>query len=307
MAGSERFDPYRILGVSRDATSGQIARAYRAQAKRYHPDLHGADADRKMRDLNRSWEILSDPVRRRDWDARHPILTTVNHWAGAPRPMSRAAPTTAGTWSPWQAPAPAPADTGRVRVREAWPRRRPDAQRVPGGLRDSGWLAAAVAGVLVLALVTLGWIASSNQAFATPAQALEAAGVEPLMRVSLDPANVVAVYRADDERLGIATARLGPRGWEGRILEERAATGEFAVLIASDDSGSAWRTLVYGQAPEGRVARVSLSVGTAGGDVVNGLWALGVQAPLRPEQVSWRFVGPDGTVIGSGNGELSAN
>jgi hypothetical protein len=307
MAGSERFDPYRILGVGREATPGQIARAYRTQAKRYHPDLHGADADRKMRDLNRSWEILSDPVRRRDWDARHPVLTTANHWAGAPRPMSQAAPTTAGTWSPWQAPAPAPADTGRVRVGETWPRRRPDAPRVPSGMRDSGWLAAVVAGVLVLALVGLGSVASTNRAFATPGQALDAAGLDPVVEVTLDPTHVAAVYRAGDGRLGIATARLGPRGWESRIVEERAASGDYAVLVATDDSGSAWRTLVYGQAPEGQVARVSLSVGTAGGDVVDGLWALGVRAPLRPEQISWRFVGADGTVIGSGNGELAPN
>ncbi len=307
MAGTERFDPYRVLGVSREATSGQIARAYRAQAKRFHPDLHGADADRKMRDLNRSFHILSDAARRRDWDARHPVLTTANHWAGAPRPMSRAAPTAAGTWSPWQAPGPAPADTGRVRVGETWPRRRQEAPVVPRGLRDSGWLAAAVAGVMVLAIVVLGWVASSNRAFSTPGRALGAAGVDPVVSVALDATHVAAVYHADDGRLGIATARLGPRGWEGSVLEERAAGGDYAVLIASDDSGSAWRTLVYGRAPQERVTAVSLSIATAGGEVVDGVWALGVRAPLRPEQVSWRFLGADGTVIEAGNGELAAD
>ena len=303
MAGTRRFDPYRVLGVSRDATPRQVAHAYRAQAKRFHPDLHGPDADRQMRDLNRSWHILSDPDRRRAWDAGHPVLTTASHWAGAPRPVS-APPTPAGTWPAWDAPSPSPADAGRVRVAETWPRRHQEAPAVPAGLRDSGWLAAAVAGVLLIAIVVLGWVASSSRTFSTPGQALDAAGVNPTLRVALDPTHVVAVYPADGGGLGVATARLGPRGWEGRILEERAADGDFAVLVASDDSRSAWRTVVYGRAPEERVAQVSLSVATAGGEVVDGLWVLGVRAPLRPEQLSWRFVSADGTVIGSGTGEL---
>jgi hypothetical protein len=37
---------------------------------------------------------------------------------------------------------------------------------------------------------------------------------------------------------------------------------------------------------------------------VDGIWALGVRAPLRPQQLSWRFVGEDGTVLRSGTGEL---
>jgi hypothetical protein len=304
MAATRRFDPYRILGVSRDATPAQVARAYRAQAKRFHPDLHGPDADRQMRDLNRSWHILSDAARRRAWDAGHPVLTTASHWAGAPRPMSRAAPTTAGSWSPWEAPAPRPADAGRVRVEDTWPRRRMETPATPAGMRDSGWLAAAVAGALLIAVVVLGWVASSNRTFSTPSQALDAAGVGPALRVDLDAAHVVAVFHADGGGLGVATARLGPRGWEGRVLEERAADGDVAVLVAADDSGSSWRTVVYGRVPDERVAQVSLSVASAGGEVVDGLWALGVRAPLRPEQVSWRLVSDNGTVIDSGTGEL---
>ncbi len=303
MAGTQRFDPYRILGVGREATPGQVARAYRTQAKRFHPDLHGPDAARQMRDLNRSWHILSDPARRRAWDAGHPVFSAAPHWSPAPRPMARAAPTAAGTWSAWEPPQPAPADAGRVRVAENWPRRRREAPAVPAGMRDSGWLAAAVAGVLVVAIVVLGWVASANRASATPGQALDALGVSSVMRVALDPTQVLAVYRAGDARLGVATARLGPRGWEGSLLEERPAGGETAVLLASDDSGSAWRTVVFGRAPAG-VTQVRLSVAATGGQVVDGTWAIGVRAPLRPEQLSWRFEGADGTVVRSGSGEL---
>ena len=38
------LDPYAILGVSRDATPLQVARAHRQLAKRHHPDLQAADA-----------------------------------------------------------------------------------------------------------------------------------------------------------------------------------------------------------------------------------------------------------------------
>ncbi|HOQ14976.1 MAG TPA: DnaJ domain-containing protein, partial [Bacillota bacterium] len=33
-------DPYSVLGVSRDASDEEITRAYRALARKYHPDLN---------------------------------------------------------------------------------------------------------------------------------------------------------------------------------------------------------------------------------------------------------------------------
>ena len=305
MAGADRFDPYRILGVGRGATPGQLARAYRAQAKRLHPDLHGPDADRQMRELNRSWHILSDPARRRAWDAGHPAVTTANHWAGGSRSQPRAAPATpaAGTWSPWEAPAPAPADAGRVTVTDAWPRPRHDAPAVPAGVRDSGWLAAGVGAVLVVAIVALGWVASTNRAAATPRDAFRSLGIAPASSVVLDPIHVVAVYREDGGRLGVAGARLANGGWQAEVLEERAAAGEMTVLLAIDESGSDWRSVVYGVAPPG-VARVRLSVAAVGGEVANGAWVIGARGPLRPQQLAWSFEDAAGVSLRSGSGEL---
>ena len=38
-------DPYKVLGVSRDATEQEITQAYRRLAKKYHPDLNPGDTE----------------------------------------------------------------------------------------------------------------------------------------------------------------------------------------------------------------------------------------------------------------------
>ena len=56
-------DPYRVLGVSRDATPEQIKSAYRRRSKECHPDLHpdDPDASRKMNDVNEAYDMLTHP------------------------------------------------------------------------------------------------------------------------------------------------------------------------------------------------------------------------------------------------------
>ena len=56
-------DPYRVLGVSRDATKEEIKKAYRKKAKEYHPDLHPNDphAAEKMNEINEAYDMLNNP------------------------------------------------------------------------------------------------------------------------------------------------------------------------------------------------------------------------------------------------------
>lgn len=60
-------DPYKVLGISRDATKEEIKKAYRAKAKEYHPDLHPDDpqAAEKMNEINEAYDMLNNPEKYR--------------------------------------------------------------------------------------------------------------------------------------------------------------------------------------------------------------------------------------------------
>ena len=57
-------DPYKVLGVDRNASDEEIKRAYRALAKKYHPDRNPGDAEaaRKMQEVNAAYEQIKNPT-----------------------------------------------------------------------------------------------------------------------------------------------------------------------------------------------------------------------------------------------------
>ena len=61
---------YEMLGVTKNASSSEIKKAYRTLAIKYHPDrnLGNKAAEEKFKDINEAYEILSDQTRRVQYD-----------------------------------------------------------------------------------------------------------------------------------------------------------------------------------------------------------------------------------------------
>jgi len=163
MAGLRTLDPYAVLGVGREATPLQVARAHRRLAKRHHPDLHegATDAAERMRRINEAWWVLSNPARRADYDRSHPSaahLAPAGHWSASRAPIRPASPSSTRTWATWRATAAetraAPRTVRQPGEGSPIPRTRrpPRPEPMPATFRDSGWAALLVAALIVLLL-----------------------------------------------------------------------------------------------------------------------------------------------------------
>jgi molecular chaperone DnaJ len=64
------MDLYSLLGLTRAATAGDIERAYRRLARRYHPGINPGDgmAEALFRQVQHAFTILGDVERRRAYD-----------------------------------------------------------------------------------------------------------------------------------------------------------------------------------------------------------------------------------------------
>lgn len=73
---SKRKDYYKILGVEKNASDGEIKKAYRKKALMLHPDRHAnatdavkKDQEKKFKELGEAYGILSDPKKKARYDS----------------------------------------------------------------------------------------------------------------------------------------------------------------------------------------------------------------------------------------------
>jgi DnaJ-class molecular chaperone len=62
---------WAVLGLEPGADATSLKRAFRQQARRWHPDLNGNDphAEEQFKAVNEAYAVLSDPLRRQQWEA----------------------------------------------------------------------------------------------------------------------------------------------------------------------------------------------------------------------------------------------
>lgn len=61
-------DYYKILGVSKNATTEEIKRAYRKLAHQYHPDKNHDSSGERFKEINEAYQVLSDPQKKAHYD-----------------------------------------------------------------------------------------------------------------------------------------------------------------------------------------------------------------------------------------------
>lgn len=66
----QKRDYYEVLGIEKNADDAAIKKAYRALAKKYHPDMNPGDteAEKKFKEASEAYAVLSDPDKRRQYD-----------------------------------------------------------------------------------------------------------------------------------------------------------------------------------------------------------------------------------------------
>ncbi len=73
MAGQDWFekDFYAVLGLSQNATAGDVKKAYRKLARAHHPDANKGDAaaETRFKEIGEAYAVLSDPEQRQQYDA----------------------------------------------------------------------------------------------------------------------------------------------------------------------------------------------------------------------------------------------
>ncbi len=86
---ADKRDFYEVLGVEKGASDEEIKKAYRKQAKKFHPDLHpgDAEAEKNFKEAAEAYEVLSDKEKRSRYDQFGHAGVDPNFGAGGGNPF----------------------------------------------------------------------------------------------------------------------------------------------------------------------------------------------------------------------------
>jgi DnaJ-class molecular chaperone len=87
-------DYWQVLGLEPGADAAALKRAFRSQARRWHPDLNGNDpvAEERFKLVNEAYAVLSDPRRRQRWEAGIPADADANDAGASADPFAAGFP-----------------------------------------------------------------------------------------------------------------------------------------------------------------------------------------------------------------------
>ena len=70
MTSIDKPDYWSLLGLPPDSNPEQLKRAFRREARKWHPDLNGnnIEAEERFKLVNEAYAVLSDPRKRLEWE-----------------------------------------------------------------------------------------------------------------------------------------------------------------------------------------------------------------------------------------------